>query len=222
MIEKLVLKINQEDEPVPFEKLERMALKAWYDKTNEIIDAVNSLRDDCNLLMGCIAPEDGCKPTDEDLREMVKDPKYWKEQDPETVRKVELAFQKKYGENTQNTPNNVKNSHLFQGNEQKAAENCESAKNAHKSDLEEALEGFPGLFKSNKDEPLVDAVMQEANENHKIRSTNERLRKALDCAINTLDTVYGMSENYSNIETYIKCKRIEINGIIKGGKDENI
>lgn len=100
------------------------------------------------------------------------------------------------------------------------AENCESAKNAHKSDLEEALEGFPGLFKSNKDEPLVDAVMQEAKENHKIRSTNERLRKALDCAIDTLDTVYGLSEDNSNIETYIKCKRIEINGIIKGGKDE--
>ena len=100
------------------------------------------------------------------------------------------------------------------------AENCESAKNAHKSDLEEALEGFPGLFKSNKDEPLVDAVMQEAKENHKIRSTNERLRKALDCAIDTLDTVYGLLEDNSNIETYIKCKRIEINGIIKGGKDE--
>ena len=45
-------------------------------------------------------------------------------------------------------------------------------------------------------------------------------RKALDCAINTLDTVYGLSEDNSNIETYIKCKRIEINGIIKGGKDE--
>lgn len=43
-----------------------------------------------------------------------------------------------------------------------------------------------------------------------------RTRKALDCAINTLDTVYGMSEDDGNIETYIKCKRIEINGIIKG------
>lgn len=38
------------------------------------------------------------------------------------------------------------------------AENCKCAKSAYKSDLEEALEGFPGLFKSNKDEPLVDAV----------------------------------------------------------------
>ena len=43
-----------------------------------------------------------------------------------------------------------------------------------------------------------------------------RTRKALDCAINTLDTVYGMSEDDGNIETYIKCKKIEINRIIKG------
>ena len=78
---------------------------------------VKALRDDCNLLMGYIAPEDGCKPSEEDLCNMVKDPKYWKEQDPETVRKVELAFQKKYGENTQNSTNNSEKLHLFQGNE---------------------------------------------------------------------------------------------------------
>lgn len=48
----------------------------------------------------------------------------------------------------------------------------------------------------------------------------DRTRKALDCAIDTLDTVYGLSEDNSNIETYIKCKRIEINRIIKGSKDE--
>lgn len=47
-----------------------------------------------------------------------------------------------------------------------------------------------------------------------------RTRKALDCAINTLDTVYGMSEDDGNIETYIKCKRIEINSIIKGSDNE--
>lgn len=47
-----------------------------------------------------------------------------------------------------------------------------------------------------------------------------RTRKALDCAINTLETVYGMSEDASNIETYVKCKRIEINGIIKGYNNE--
>ena len=47
-----------------------------------------------------------------------------------------------------------------------------------------------------------------------------RTHKALDCAINTLETVYGMSEDASNIETYVKCKRIEINGIIKGYNNE--
>ena len=37
------------------------------------------------------------------------------------------------------------------------------AKNREKSDLEEALEGFPGLFKNNKDEPLVEAVADMTN-----------------------------------------------------------
>ena len=36
----------------------------WLDKINELVDAVNSLRDDCNLLMGYIAPEDKCEPAD--------------------------------------------------------------------------------------------------------------------------------------------------------------
>ena len=92
-------------------------------------------------------------------------------------------------------------------------EKCESAKNAHKSDLEEALEGFPGLFKSNKDEPLVDALMRdvkrtnqnvnfgqpEVKKNHKIRSTNERLREALSLAENALirlaNDAYDMDEH---------------------------
>ena len=143
-------------------------------KINELTDAVNSLRDDCNLLMGYIAPENGCEPTDEDLREMIKDPKYWKEQDPETVRKVELAFQKKYGENTQNSTNNVKNSHLFQENEQK---------------------------------------------DHKIRSTNERLREALSLAENALirlaNDAYCMDEHI-----YIDGILNQIEYITKGGKDE--
>ena len=33
-------------------------------KINEFVDAVNSLRDDCNLLMGYIAPEDKCEPAE--------------------------------------------------------------------------------------------------------------------------------------------------------------
>ena len=35
-----------------------------WDKINELVDAVNSLRDDCNLLMGYIAPENKCEPTE--------------------------------------------------------------------------------------------------------------------------------------------------------------
>lgn len=34
------------------------------DKINELVDAVNSLRDDCNVLMGYIAPENKCEPVE--------------------------------------------------------------------------------------------------------------------------------------------------------------
>ena len=34
------------------------------EKINALTDAVNSLRDDCNLLMGYIAPENKCEPTE--------------------------------------------------------------------------------------------------------------------------------------------------------------
>ena len=129
---------------------------------------------------------------EEELREMMKDQKYWKEQDPETVRKVEQAFQKKYGEFTQNSTNNVKNSHLFQGNEQK---------------------------------------------DHKIRSTNERWKRALDYAIDVIQTVAKMADKYSRYDSfeeqlkdiqaycwqegYILTHEEELNrAITKGGKDE--
>lgn len=36
--------------------------KPAFNKINELVDAVNSLRDDCNLLMGYIAPENKCEP----------------------------------------------------------------------------------------------------------------------------------------------------------------
>lgn len=38
------------------------------------------------------------KITDEELREMMKDPKYWKDQDPEYVKKVENGFKKLYSD----------------------------------------------------------------------------------------------------------------------------
>jgi hypothetical protein len=36
--------------------------------------------------------------TDDDLRNMMKDPKYWRDQDPEYVRKIENGFKKLYSE----------------------------------------------------------------------------------------------------------------------------
>ena len=34
--------------------------------------------------------------TDNDLRQMMRDPKYWRDQDPEYVRKIENGFKKLY------------------------------------------------------------------------------------------------------------------------------
>ena len=65
--------------------------------------------------------------------------------------------QRKLQENTQNSTNNVKNSHLFQGNEQK---------------------------------------------DHKIRSTNERWRRALDYAIDVIQTVAKMADKYSRYDSF--------------------
>ena len=86
--------------------------------TNCIINKINTLVDAVNDIKRYLDKDEiSGKPSEEELRNMIKDPKYWKEQDPETVRKVELAFQKKYGEITQNSTNNSENLHLFQGNE---------------------------------------------------------------------------------------------------------
>ena len=107
-------------------------------KINELTDAVNSLRDDCNLLMGYIAPEYGTKPT------------------------------------------MAKNASV--------AENCKCAKNA-----------------------------QEAKKNHKICSTNERLREALSLAENALirlaNNAYDMDQHI-----YIDAILSRIDKITKGGK----
>lgn len=72
-------------------------------------------------------------------------------------------------------------------------------------------------------EAFAESYQNRLNDCKRIGNLNEELirtRKALDCAIDTLDTVYRMSEDDGNIETYIKCKRIEINGITKGGYNE--
>lgn len=67
MIEKLK---SNEDKVFRTESGEMMVVPALNvpqcisDKINELVDTVNSLRDDCNLLMGYIAPEDKCEPDD--------------------------------------------------------------------------------------------------------------------------------------------------------------
>lgn len=58
-------------------------------KQNEIIGKVN---EHSALLM-----KQNMTPTESELREMMRDPKYWRDRDPETVRKIEQGFKKLYG-----------------------------------------------------------------------------------------------------------------------------
>mgnify|MGYP003287134908 CR=1 FL=1 len=66
----------------------------------------------------------------------------------------------------------------------------------------------------------IDEALEMGKQDHKIRSTNERLRKALDCAVSALETISAMAAPDSSIEIYARCKRIEINALTKGSKDE--
>lgn len=52
----------------------------------EIIEMINSKTETTQTVI-----------TPEELREMMKDPKYWRDQEPEYVRKVENGFKKLYG-----------------------------------------------------------------------------------------------------------------------------
>lgn len=72
------------------------------------------------------------------------------------------------------------------------------------------------------DPPSVYEVMKEKDEiiARHIGEKN-KLQKALDCAVSALETISAMAAPDSSIETYARCKRIEINAITKGGKDEN-
>lgn len=69
-------------------------LKMIHDKQNEIIQQVNAHSE---LLM-----QEKMTPTETELREMMRDPKYWRDQDPETVRKIEQGFKKLYGGTNEN------------------------------------------------------------------------------------------------------------------------
>lgn len=64
MIQKLKIpkSINWDDTPDGLIQRHEIIVGV-YETVNQLVDAVNSLRDDCNLLMGYIAPEDKCEPT---------------------------------------------------------------------------------------------------------------------------------------------------------------
>lgn len=60
-------------------------------KQNEIIQQVNE--------HSALLYKQNMTPTEKELREMMRDPKYWRDHDPETVRKIEDGFKKLYGGN---------------------------------------------------------------------------------------------------------------------------
>ncbi len=63
-------------------------------KQNEIIEKVNE--------HSAQFIKEKTAPTETELREMMRDPKYWRDQDPETVRKIEQGFKKLYGGTNEN------------------------------------------------------------------------------------------------------------------------
>lgn len=57
-------------------------------KQNEIIQQVN----EHSALL-----KKNRESTEKELREMMRDPKYWRDHDPETVKKIEQGFKELYG-----------------------------------------------------------------------------------------------------------------------------
>lgn len=66
------------------------------DKLNEVIDAVNELCSRAGINTP-IKPQNNENITERELREMMRDPKYWRDQDPEYTRKIENGFKNLYG-----------------------------------------------------------------------------------------------------------------------------
>lgn len=61
-------------------------------KINELVDAVNELK--AKFALPTLNPD----LTDEDLRKMMRDPKYWRDKDSATIQKVQDGFNKLYGD----------------------------------------------------------------------------------------------------------------------------
>ena len=62
-------------------------------KINELVDAVNELKE--KFALPTLNPD----LTDEDLRKMMRDPKYWRDKDAGVIQKVQNGFNKLYGDN---------------------------------------------------------------------------------------------------------------------------
>mgnify|MGYP003303212315 CR=1 FL=1 len=81
-------------------KIERLPTSApfgcqgdWREKINELVDAVNELK--AKFALPTLNPD----LTDEDLRKMMCDPKYWRDKDPVITQKIQNGFNKLYGDN---------------------------------------------------------------------------------------------------------------------------
>lgn len=64
----------------------------WLDKINELVDAVNELK--AKFALPTLNPD----LTDEDLRKLMRDPKYWRDKDSGIIQKVQNGFNKLYGD----------------------------------------------------------------------------------------------------------------------------
>jgi hypothetical protein len=83
--------------------------KELADKINELICVVNKLHIEANnnarirasheKQIDELKTKDKPELTDEDLRNMMRDPKYWRDGDSATIRKVQNGFNKLYGGN---------------------------------------------------------------------------------------------------------------------------
>ena len=61
-------------------------------KQNELVDAVNELK--AKFALPTLNPD----LTDEDLRKIMRDPKYWRDKDSAIIKKVQDGFNKLYGD----------------------------------------------------------------------------------------------------------------------------
>ena len=82
--------------------------KELADKINELICVVNKLNIEANdnarirasheKQIDELKTKDKPESTEEDLRNMMRDPKYWRDKDPEITQKIQNGFNKLYGD----------------------------------------------------------------------------------------------------------------------------